>query len=695
MPFDRFSIQWRISLLSGFCLLTVVAVLLGATLYQTYQYASLLKRESTRMLGESARARLEESAAAQGLRIERFFDESRLYGEGLAQQVLQLREQASKGLISAEELRHKLVARTREALREHPQMLGIYVVLQPDALDGQDLNFVNQPDAGGNEAGRFALYWSQGEPGQLVQAVLNETNITANHAPPGSEAENAWYVCPLQNGRPCVIEPYAVEVEGHNTLMSSVSLPLIQDGKTIGVIGIDIGLATLQRLSENLGAELYQGQGTISIVSASGLLAAQSGAPGALGKPFSDSPLAASELELLHPLHPTTGDRPWSLRIRMPHAVLQAPALNLQSLLDYQSSQATWSNLGLGIFVSGLGLLLIRFAARGITRPLLKVADVLDAIVDGDGDLTQRLPGGRNDELGRLSSGFNRFLDKLQPIIGEVQTTAQHTRTSADRSALIAKEINAGMHRQYQQVEQAATALHQISASAQEVARSSSRAAEAATAAEQASQHGLEVFGKTTDCIARLDHGVELTLKDIQALADSSKQIGQVLDVICSIAEQTNLLALNAAIEAARAGEQGRGFAVVADEVRHLASHTQNSVGKIREVVETLQRLTRNVVESMQLSRNQARQSVELVAETHTALRTIGEAVAVIDQMNQQIACAAEQQCTVVEEITQRVSGIRDISEALTTRIEESSRMGQSLNDMASHQQRLVEHFRT
>jgi methyl-accepting chemotaxis protein len=320
---------------------------------------------------------------------------------------------------------------------------------------------------------------------------------------------------------------------------------------------------------------------------------------------------------------------------------------------------------------------------------------VLDAIVDGDGDLTQRLPGGRNDELGRLSSGFNRFLDKLQPIIGEVQTTAQHTRTSADRSALIAKEINAGMHRQYQQVEQAATALHQISASAQEVARNSSRAAEAATAAEQASQHGLEVFGKTTDCIARLDHGVELTLKDIQALADSSKQIGQVLDVICSIAEQTNLLALNAAIEAARAGEQGRGFAVVADEVRHLASHTQNSVGKIREVVEMLQRLTRNVVESMQLSRNQARQSVELVAETHTALRTIGEAVAVIDQMNQQIACAAEQQCTVVEEITQRVSGIRDISEALTTRIEESSRMGQSLNDMASHQQRLVEHFRT
>jgi methyl-accepting chemotaxis protein len=695
MPFDRLSIQWRISLLSGFCLLAVVVVLLGATLYQTHQNAELLKREGARMLGESAQARLEESAAAQGLRVERFFDEARLYGEGFASQVLQLREQSIEGLISAEQLRHKIVAKTQNALREKPQMLGIYVVLLPDALDGQDSRFVNQPAAAGNETGRFALYWSQSKPGQLAQAVLTEANITSNHAPPDREPENAWYVCPMENAAPCVVEPYAVEVEGHNTLMSSISLPLIEDGKILGVIGIDISLSSLQKLTETLGADLYQGQGEISIVSASGLLAGHSASPDELGKPFATADDSASELEVLQPLHPSTEGRPWELRIRVPHSVLQAPALDLQAQLDQRNSQATWQNLSLGIFASSLGLLLIRLTAVGITRPLLRVAEVLDAIVDGDGDLTQRIPNVRNDELGRLANGFNRFLEKLQPIVGEIQKATLHTRDTADRGAMIAKEINAGMHRQHREVDQAATALQQISANAQAVARSSSRAAESATAAEQASQKGLGVFDKTTECIARLDHGVELNLKDIQALAESSKQIGQVLDVICAIAEQTNLLALNAAIEAARAGEQGRGFAVVADEVRHLASHTQNSVGKIREVVETLQRLTHNVVESMQLSRNQARQSVELVAETHTAVRTIGDAVAVIDQMNRQIASAAEEQCAVVEEITRRVGGIRNISEALTTRIEESSQMGQSLNDMASHQQRLVEHFRT
>ncbi|HUE92258.1 methyl-accepting chemotaxis protein [Pseudomonas sp.] len=695
MPFDRLNIQWRISLLSGFCLLAVVVVLLGATLYQTHQNAELLKREGARMLGESAQARLEESAAAQGLRVERFFDEARLYGEGFANQVLQLREQSIEGLISAEQLRHKIVAKTQHALREKPQMLGIYVVLLPDALDDQDSRFVNQPAAAGNETGRFALYWSQSEPGQLAQAVLTEANITTNHAPPGKEPENAWYVCPMENGTPCVVEPYSVEVEGHNTLMSSISLPLIEEGKVLGVIGIDISLKSLQKLTETLGTDLYQGQGEISIVSASGLLAGHSASPDELGKPFATVDYSTSALEVLQPLHPSNEGRSWELRIRVPHNVLQAPALDLQAQLDQKNRQATWQNLSLGIFASGLGLLLIRLTAVGITRPLLRVAEVLDAIVDGDGDLTQRIPNVRNDELGRLANGFNRFLEKLQPIVGEIQKVTRHTRDTADRGAMIAKEINAGMHRQHREVDQAATALQQISANAQAVAQSSSRAAESATAAEQASQKGLGVFDKTTECIARLDHGVELNLKDIQALAESSKQIGQVLDVICSIAEQTNLLALNAAIEAARAGEQGRGFAVVADEVRHLASHTQNSVGKIREVVETLQRLTHNVVESMQLSRNQARQSVELVAETHTALLTIGDAVAVIDQMNRQIASAAEEQCAVVEEITRRVRGIRDISEALTTRIEESSQMGQSLNDMASHQQRLVEHFRT
>ncbi|MEX5625039.1 methyl-accepting chemotaxis protein [Pseudomonas marginalis] len=676
------TLQWRITLLSGLCLLAVVGALIGASAYQNQTSAKLLKEQSSALLTQAALERLQAQAVAHGQQVERFFNETALYGEGFAQQVLQLREQTLNGRLTVVQLRQALVGIAREALRQREKVLGLYVIMLPDALAGSDADWRDQRALAGNETGRFALYWSQSQPGQLVQEVLSEAQIAANTAPTGSAPANAWYACPQAQRQVCVVEPYTIEVEGHKALMSSISIPLIVDGNVLGVVGMDISLDTLQKLAANLSQDLYQGDSQVTLVSASGQVAGRSG------------DVAGETLDIRQSVQTAAGTPAWQLQIKVPQARVQASARQMQSELDDKSRESNWLNLGLGILASSLGMLLIWLAAYGVTRPLLKMAELLDAIVEGDGDLTQRLPLGRRDELGRLANGFNRFLDTLQPIIRAIQTASLDTRDSADTSSGIAREVSAGMQRQYREVELAATALHEMSASAQEVARHSHSAADAATAAENASRSGQAVFSTTERSIEALDQRLETTLQQVNALADSSNQIGQVLDVISAIAQQTNLLALNAAIEAARAGEQGRGFAVVADEVRHLASNTQSSVEQVRTVIETLQQLSQAVVHSTQLSREQAGGSVLQVQQTRVALGHISQAVDVIEQMNQQIASAALEQSSVVDDISHRVSDIRGISETLAGRMHEASQASDALHQMANHQQQLVGHFR-
>ncbi|WP_256676777.1 methyl-accepting chemotaxis protein, partial [Pseudomonas sp. PICF6] len=489
MFFARLSIQWRITLLSGLCLLAVVGALTGASLYQNQQGATLLKQQSSQLLGRSALEGLQAQALAHGQRVERFFSETAIYGEGFAQQVLQLRAQAWNGRLTPAQLRRDLIATTRQALQNREKVLGLYVVLLPDALVGEDAGFISQRDLAGNEKGRFALYWSQSQPGHLVQEVLSEAQISANTAPPGSEPANAWYVCPQTQGRTCITEPYAIEVEGQKTLMSSISIPLLDQGKVIGVVGMDISLDTLQQLAASLANDLYPGHSEINILSPSGQIAGHSGA------------VDGTSVDVRQAVQTVPANAPWQLQIRVPETLVQAPALHMQAQLDDKHRQANWFNLSLGLLAAGLGLLLIWLTAYGVTRPLLRVAHMLDAIVEGDGDLTQRLPNDRHDELGHLAQGFNRFLDKLQPIIRDIQQASLDTRNTADTSAQVARAVSAGMHTQYREVELAATALHEMSTSAQEVARHSHQAADAAAVAENASRSGRELFANAVNSI--------------------------------------------------------------------------------------------------------------------------------------------------------------------------------------------------
>ena len=707
MLFSRLSIQLKITLLAGLCLLAIVAVLVSASVIQASRSASLVKQASSAMLQESAQLRMSARGESQALQMQRYFMDAYQYGRGAVTQVLFIREQAEKRFLDAFDLREDLTRQVRSALEANRSLLGIYVVFEPNALDGKDDLFTDQENLGSNEKGRFSIYWAQGDDGELSSESMKEADL--NDATPGISGApyNAWYSCPLQQKKVCLLDPYIDEADGVKTLMTS---PLEQGGKVIGVLGVDISLASLQELSTSAHQGLFDGAGHVSIISPAGLLAGHSRDSSLLGgkleKAFKDqhqemTRLVASNrpevlhrdgaLQVLQPLLPIPESQPWGVLMEVPEKVLLEPATRLETQMGTRSTAVS---LGLGLAAGVVGILLIWLTALGVTRPILGVAAMLKNIASGEGDLTRRLEYAKQDELGELASWFNRFLDKLQPIIADVKRSVQDARSTADQSALIASQTSDGMQQQYREVDQVATAFQEMSATAQDVAHNAAQAAEAARTADQASREGMSVIGKTTSTIELLANEMNVAMQEVEGLANSSEKIGSVLEVIRSIAEQTNLLALNAAIEAARAGEAGRGFAVVADEVRNLAKRTQDSVEEIRQVIEGLQSGTKEVVSTMHSSHRQAQGSVDQVEQAVAVLQRISQAVSVITDMNLQIASAAEEQSSVAEEINRNVASIRDVTESISAQADESAKISQGLNKLANHQQSLMDQFR-
>lgn len=345
-----------------------------------------------------------------------------------------------------------------------------------------------------------------------------------------------------------------------------------------------------------------------------------------------------------------------------------------------------------GIFMIGF---LVSFLITGsITRPIAHTASSMMEIAEGEGDLRVRLPVAGKNELSNLSNAFNLFVAKIQHTIAQVQESIVKLTQTADNLAATSSKTKAGAANQSFETEQVAAALNQMTGSFQEVAHSAARAADAAKEANAQAVTGNQVVQKSIESINQLAHEVELSAESIHGLELQSQQIGGILEVIRNIAEQTNLLALNAAIEAARAGEQGRGFAVVADEVRTLAGRTQDATRQIQEMIVALQSGAGNSVQAMQQSQKQVRHSVELAEQAGIALKSITEAICTISDMNVQIASAAEEQTSVAENINQNEVRISDASRHAVEAAENIASSSESLAQLAENLSELLSRFK-
>ncbi|MET1256006.1 methyl-accepting chemotaxis protein [Aliikangiella maris] len=342
--------------------------------------------------------------------------------------------------------------------------------------------------------------------------------------------------------------------------------------------------------------------------------------------------------------------------------------------------------------IAGLSIAIL--VTQSIIKPIKQTNMILENIAQGDGDLTKRIPVKSQDELGHLAQNFNQFTNKLQSIIKEISSVTTNVAKAADTMNLITKETFEGVENQNAQTFQVATAITEMTQAIQGVVENASQASAAASDADQQAKSGRNIVDTTVSTIKNLANDVETSSQDIEQLRRQSENIGTVLDVIKSIAEQTNLLALNAAIEAARAGEQGRGFAVVADEVRTLAQRTQESTTEIETLIATLQSGAEQAVNSMLESRKGANVSVEQAKKAGESLEIITNAVATIVEMNTMIAASSEEQGVTSQEINRNIVNIQTISETNSQAADKTAKASYQLAELSEQLQSLVGQFK-
>lgn len=348
----------------------------------------------------------------------------------------------------------------------------------------------------------------------------------------------------------------------------------------------------------------------------------------------------------------------------------------------------------IALILAAITAAVILLTAHRMVTPIKNMADNLNDIAKGEGDLTKRLTVTGEDEIAQLGRSFNLFVDKLQTIIGDVANATAKVKSAANAIHDQTKVMSSQLISHNNETDQVVTAITEMSATASEVAQNTTQVAEATHAATGDVANAQRCVDASLEEISALMAQINNAASNIQSLSEQSKKINSVLSVIGGIAEQTNLLALNAAIEAARAGEQGRGFAVVADEVRSLASRTQSSTLEINEMLSELHKLVSLAVKTMEESQQSCIRSVDSSRAISESLGSVTSAVTAINDMSTQIATAATEQSSVTEEINRNVFAIQEIVNELLHSSEEAASVSQTVSQEGLNLGKLVGQFK-
>lgn len=597
-----------------------------------------------------------------------------------------------------------------QVLRDNPDFLGTFVNFEPNTFSRFDFEYTNA--IGSDETGRFIPYLTMQDNGEVLienlEGFLDQT-LDDNGIRVGE-----YYLCAKDNNRSCIVDPYLYPIDGVDTLLTSLVAPVKLNDRFVGIAGVDISVAFIQRLTRESAQNLYQGTGEIILVSPRGIISGHSSNPALVGKTIRELSgqgrndiqsslnskqtsisMQGENVQVVMPFSVAGLPESWAIAISVPTELVMQALVEQNQLLEAAQNNFFVFMITAGIILALLGTAIIWIVSRSSIKPLKTMTGLVSSIAQGEGDLTRTIDIQRKDETGELAGHLNTFIVSLRKMIQQMVLVGEQVSELANQSNTICESTTQQVNHQQVLIEQVVTAVTQMASTAQEIASSASNVASAATRADEAALRGNQFMGTTTAAISNVAKRSEKATLAINELEQNSESIISILSVIQAIAEQTNLLALNAAIEAARAGEQGRGFAVVADEVRALASRTHDATGDIHAKLTNLQAGSRHAAQLMTESAEMVAETVEQAKNTETTINDIKQAIEEIRGMTYQIAAATEEQSAVCEDVTKNITSISYATNQAAEGAQQLEDVGRELNNAATALKKQLSSFKT